>query len=55
MNRNGAYVAIESYAPSIVRITIATDYATAVAPPGYGGGKILRGPAKALLQVVSAP
>jgi alpha-D-xyloside xylohydrolase len=36
VNRNGAYVAIESYAPNIVRITIATDYATAAAPPGYG-------------------
>jgi alpha-D-xyloside xylohydrolase len=36
VTRNGAYVAIESYAPNIVRITIATDYATAAAPPGYG-------------------
>ena len=36
VNRNGAYVAIESYAPNIVRITIATDYAAAAAPPGYG-------------------
>ncbi|HEV7137253.1 MAG TPA: TIM-barrel domain-containing protein [Steroidobacteraceae bacterium] len=36
LNRNGAYVAVESYAPNIVRITIATDYATAVAHPGYG-------------------
>jgi alpha-D-xyloside xylohydrolase len=36
VNRNGAYVAIDSYAPNIVRITIATDYSSAVAPPGYG-------------------
>ena len=36
LNRNGAYIAVESYAPNIVRITIATDYANAVAPPGYG-------------------
>jgi alpha-D-xyloside xylohydrolase len=36
LSRNGAYVAIESYAPNIVRITIATDYGTAAAPPGYG-------------------
>src|SRR5579883_1765429 len=36
LNRNGAYVAVESYAPNIVRISIATDYATAAAPPGYG-------------------
>ena len=36
LNRNGAYVAVEAYAPNIVRITIATEYATAAAPPGYG-------------------
>ena len=36
VNRSGAYVAIESYAPNIVRITIATDYSSAAAPPGYG-------------------
>jgi len=36
LNRNGAYLAVESYAPNIVRITIAADYGTAVAPPGYG-------------------
>jgi alpha-D-xyloside xylohydrolase len=36
LNRNGAYVAVESYAPNIVRITIASDYRTAAAPPGYG-------------------
>ncbi|HEX5458996.1 MAG TPA: TIM-barrel domain-containing protein [Steroidobacteraceae bacterium] len=36
LSRNGAYLAVESYAPNIVRITIATDYGTAVAPPGYG-------------------
>jgi alpha-D-xyloside xylohydrolase len=36
VNRNGAFVAVESYAPNIVRITIATDSRTAAAPPGYG-------------------
>jgi len=36
LSRNGAYVAVESYAPNIVRITIATDYGMAAAPPGYG-------------------
>ncbi len=36
LSRNGAYVAVEPYAPNIVRITIATDYGTAVAAPGYG-------------------
>jgi alpha-D-xyloside xylohydrolase len=36
LNRNGAYVAVESLAPNIVRITIATDYGSATAPPGYG-------------------
>ena len=36
LDRNGAYVAVESYAPNIVRITIATDHATAATPPGYG-------------------
>ena len=36
LSRNGAYVAVEPYAPNIVRITIATDYGTAAAAPGYG-------------------
>jgi alpha-D-xyloside xylohydrolase len=36
IERNGAFVAVESYAPNIVRVTIASDYATAAAPPGYG-------------------
>jgi alpha-D-xyloside xylohydrolase len=36
LSRNGAYVAVESYAPNIVRITIATHRGTAAAPPGYG-------------------
>jgi alpha-D-xyloside xylohydrolase len=36
LSRNGAYVGVESYAPNIVRITIATDRAVAAAPPGYG-------------------
>ncbi|HEX5207560.1 MAG TPA: glycoside hydrolase family 31 protein [Steroidobacteraceae bacterium] len=36
LSRNGAYVAVEPYAPNIVRITIATDAAAAAAPPGYG-------------------
>ncbi len=36
LSRNGAYVAVESYGPNIVRITIATSRGTAAAPPGYG-------------------
>lgn len=36
LSRSGAYVAVEAYAPNIVRVTIATDYGTATAPPGYG-------------------
>lgn len=36
LERNGAYVAVESYASNIVRITIATDSASAAAPAGYG-------------------
>ncbi|MGH8201997.1 MAG: TIM-barrel domain-containing protein [Steroidobacteraceae bacterium] len=36
LSRNGAFVAVEPYAANIVRITIATDYATAAAAPGYG-------------------
>ena len=36
LSRNGAYVAVEAYAPNIVRVTIATDYATAATPPGCG-------------------
>jgi alpha-D-xyloside xylohydrolase len=36
LERNGAYVGVESYGPNIVRITLATSYATAAAPPGYG-------------------
>jgi len=36
LDRNGAYVAIEPYASNIVRVTLATDRATATAAPGYG-------------------
>jgi alpha-D-xyloside xylohydrolase len=36
LSRNGAYVAVEAYAPNIVRITIAADHGAAAAPPGYG-------------------
>lgn len=36
VDRNGALVAVEPYAPNIVRITIALDRALADAPPGEG-------------------
>jgi alpha-D-xyloside xylohydrolase len=36
LDRNGARVAIEPYAPNIVRVTIALDPALADAPPGPG-------------------
>ncbi len=36
IERNGATVVIEPYAPNIVRVTISLDKARAEAPPGYG-------------------
>ena len=36
VDRYGAFVAVEPYAPNIVRVTIATDPALAEAKPGYG-------------------
>lgn len=36
LDRNGSYVAIESYAPNIVRVTLSVDKDLAVAAPGYG-------------------
>jgi alpha-D-xyloside xylohydrolase len=36
LDRNGSYVAIEAYAPNIVRVTISQDKDLALAPPGYG-------------------
>src|SRR3954467_6592056 len=36
LERNGSYVAVEAYAPNIVRITLSQDKALAVAPAGYG-------------------
>jgi alpha-D-xyloside xylohydrolase len=36
LDRNGAYVGVETYAPNIVRVTIGTDYDTAKSAPGYG-------------------
>jgi alpha-D-xyloside xylohydrolase len=36
LDRNGSYVAIEAYAPNIVRITLAPQKDLALAPPGYG-------------------
>ena len=36
VERNGAQVSIEPYAPGIVRVTIATDRGQAKAAPGYG-------------------
>ncbi len=36
LDRNGSYVAIEAYAPHIVRVTLSLDKDLALAPPGYG-------------------
>ena len=36
LDRNGSFVAIEAYAPNIVRITLSGDKGLALAPPGYG-------------------
>ncbi len=36
LDRNGSYVAVEAYAPNIVRVTISQDKDLALAPPGYG-------------------
>jgi alpha-D-xyloside xylohydrolase len=36
LDRNGSLVSIESYAPNIIRVTLATDKDTVLAPPGYG-------------------
>lgn len=36
LDRNGAQVSIEAYAPNIVRVTLAMDKDQALAPPGYG-------------------
>lgn len=36
LERHGAYVAVESYGPNIVHVTIATDKKLAEAAPGYG-------------------
>ena len=36
LDRNGSYVAIESYAPKIVRVTLSVDKDLALAGPGYG-------------------
>jgi alpha-D-xyloside xylohydrolase len=36
LDRNGSYVAIEPYAPNIVRITLSIDKDRALAAPGYG-------------------
>ncbi|WP_241488541.1 TIM-barrel domain-containing protein [Sphingomonas sanguinis] len=36
VERNGALVSVEPYAPGIVRVTIATDRAEAEGKPGYG-------------------
>src|SRR5450432_193442 len=36
LDRNGSYVAIESYAPNIVRVTLSVDKDLALAGPGYG-------------------
>jgi alpha-D-xyloside xylohydrolase len=36
LDRNGSQVSIESYAPNIVRVTLALDKDLALAPPGFG-------------------
>ncbi len=36
VDRNGSFVAVEPYAPNIVRVTIALDRALSDAAPGYG-------------------
>jgi len=36
LERNGAHVAVETYAPNVVRVTISTDESRARAAPGYG-------------------
>ncbi len=36
LDRNGSYVAIEPYAPNIVRVTLSVDKDLALAPPGFG-------------------
>src|SRR5882724_6867582 len=36
LDRNGSYVSIETYAPNIVRITLAVDKDLALGAPGYG-------------------
>ena len=36
LDRNGSYVAVEAYAPNILRITLAQEKALALSPPGYG-------------------
>lgn len=36
LERNGSFVAVEGYAPNIVRITLSQDRALAIAKPGFG-------------------
>jgi alpha-D-xyloside xylohydrolase len=36
LDRNGSYIAVEPYAPQIVRITVSPEKDLAQAPPGYG-------------------
>src|SRR5687768_6721630 len=36
LDRNGSYVAIEPYAPNIVRITLSLEKERVVTPAGYG-------------------
>jgi alpha-D-xyloside xylohydrolase len=36
LDRNGSYVAVEAYAPNIVRVTLSQDRVLAMAPAGYG-------------------
>ena len=36
LDRNGSLVAVESYAPNILRVTLGTDKDTVLEPPGFG-------------------
>ncbi|GFE87616.1 hypothetical protein GCM10011488_25700 [Steroidobacter agaridevorans] len=36
LDRNGSFVAIEPYAPNVVRVTLSLEKERVVAPPGYG-------------------
>ncbi len=39
LDRNGSYVAVEAYAPNILRITLAQEKALALSPPPMRGNR----------------